>query len=145
VTESIFENNFSLTNGGAINVMQTALLVQSTQLVVKSCIFRNNSAATQGGAIYTGRFTTIVNSTFAGNTAFYGGTIYMQSPTNPMMEITGCTFEDSEGCESSSGIYCGLGQVSIRDSLFRNLNLVSFSFLCFSLLLLSCCLLSSLF
>jgi len=122
LTECLFDGNFAPNNGGAVYVKPVFEGMKDPELIIDSCIFRNNTAP-QGGAISVGKFTTIINSTFAQNDATFGGDIYINQPTNNQIKIIGCTFEDNF-YYSPNGIYCELGNLFIADSVFRNLYMV---------------------
>ena len=121
LTECVFENNFA-SSGGAVYADHSPSNGDA-ELTINSCVFLNNSAL-QGGAICAGIQTTITNSTFALNSAINGGTIYVSEPTASVMNIVGCRFE-GESCSSQNAIYCGSGQMTISDSVFKNIYVVS--------------------
>ena len=123
IIDCLFENNRAAGYGGAISTMISSSTGQ-LELTIDSCIFRNNSAL-QGGAIYASLKTRITNSTFDSNIAASGGDIYLSQSGYSEMTVIGSTFENGVAW-ISSGIYCGLGQMSIRESLFQNLNSVFF-------------------
>ena len=120
MTECVFENNVAAGYGGAIYV-DTKVFVEPN-VTIDSCVFRRNSAI-QGGAIYAGRWLKIANSLFSFNTANEGGSIYANQANAANIMIVGTTFEGND-CASWTSIYCGLGQMVISSSVFRNLNLV---------------------
>jgi len=122
VTQCRFERNASPGFGGAI-YLDLSEIDQNFYVTIDSCFFHQN-AAPQGGAIYSTVDITVINSTFAGNFASFGGEFYLISPSNGVTKFIGCTFE-GEWVSASIGLYCLLGHVAIEDSHFQNLTAVS--------------------
>ena len=105
VTNSTFSDNHNTGADGA------AITVTSGTLTVNGCTFLNNSVTTGsfgGGAIYTQGPTTIVNSTFTGNShaSHEGGAIFSQgangSVTLRNVTISGNTAAAAGGITSSN-------------------------------------------
>ena len=105
-------NNLTFQHGFAdsmVGIDGGAILANSTgNLAINNCTFTNNLAVA-GGAIFGGSGNvTIINSTFAGNTADptmfgSGGAIFNNGST---MDITNCTFSKNVAATDSGG---GLG------------------------------------
>ncbi|HSH05142.1 MAG TPA: choice-of-anchor Q domain-containing protein [Anaerolineae bacterium] len=76
ITNTLFKNNYSEANGGAI--------FNSHLLEVTDSDFQYNYTAHQGGAIFSQiKYLTVTNSIFYSNTAgYYGGAIYQNSGRN---------------------------------------------------------------
>ena len=77
---SIINSTFTGNSGG----YGGAILNHGSDLTIKNSIFTNNSAVNSGGAIYSSNYTSytiasdfqVINCTFTGNNARYGGAIY---------------------------------------------------------------------
>ena len=92
--------------------------VNTSALTVENCSFIDNSAVTTGGAIYTYYGSaTIINSTFADNTAenYYGGAILTNQST---VNISGSTFTDNVADEQGGAIYLNYGTNTITGTTF---------------------------
>jgi len=94
--------------GGAIQVSGAA-----SPVVVKQSFFRENTATRQGGAIEG--WVLVVNSTFYGNRAEYGGAIYGQGDAKVLFS----TIADNRATEA----YGGVTNVTVKNSIVaRNAN-----------------------
>ncbi|KPL08093.1 hypothetical protein AMJ86_01930 [bacterium SM23_57] len=97
----IFKDNTAQRWGGAIYNRI------NSDLHLFSCTFSNNSAITQegwGGAIRNYQSSpTFDNCTFKGNSAKYGGGIYVSDNSDPV--LTDCLFEDNTATVNGGGFY----------------------------------------
>ena len=92
----LFENNSSVTTGGAIGMRDPNQGDNSAaSLEISGAIFKNNTANGNGGAIFnTFADTTIKNSEFVGNSGFNGGAIYNEKSGIYTAVPAGLTIED---------------------------------------------------
>jgi hypothetical protein len=110
VTQSTIKNNTSNGLGGAIYAAPT----YSTLVVIGSTFTGNGSTVTgDGGAIVCEGTTSILNSTFMGNTAQYGGAIATTAGTTTISQTT---ITGNSGPSSFGGIYVG-GTVNLYNSI----------------------------
>jgi len=81
ITNSTFDDNISANDGAG-------MYVSDGDVTITGCTFSNNQAGENGGGIRTSGsstdITTIINSTFAGNTVYgdYGGAMYVSNSLN---------------------------------------------------------------
>ena len=124
ITDSEFAFNYAGVDGGAIYIENT------TRIIVANNTFISNDAIDSGGAIFikgTARLSriTITYTTFTGNTACYGGAIFMY---NRYVEISNCTFSKNYACYWRSGSAIAIhsllepfsGTVIIRSTTFTS-------------------------
>ncbi|RAL19965.1 hypothetical protein DL240_19455, partial [Lujinxingia litoralis] len=78
VEDTLFKDNFSDSNGGAISVPYTGISTSSYTLVLRRTLFQNNTAETHGGAVYASNKATVENVTFVDNHANNSGGAYYQ-------------------------------------------------------------------
>lgn len=69
---------------------------------------------TRGGAIYTAGDLTISNSTIAGNSAMFGGGIFVDS--GAVVQITGSTLSGNQATRDGGGLYVRNGSVTLINS-----------------------------
>ena|GEM_PF-6507586 len=123
ITNAIFEGNTAETEGGAIWHYGSTNKVTGKEFSITETEFVNNTAKIFGGAIYLKstpvNVTTIDSSTFASNSAVYGGALYQISGN---LAITGNTkFTANKGLtiEGRGGaIYSAGGDFVVSDSIF---------------------------
>ena len=114
-TLSVVNSNFS-GNIAGIGGDGGAILNGSGSLSVSDSVFNNNSAVNGGGAIATTSGTTIINSTFSGNSAPLGGAI-----ENSLASLTvgNCIF-DNNSSSADGGAIAAFGSTNIFNSTFSN-------------------------
>ena len=96
---SVFKMNIAPKNGGAISNASTKVFEgdDKAAVTISNCVFgamnEGNSSDDRGGAIYNvGTSTKVSNTTFANNTAVYGGAINNESSK---LTVTSCQFTGS--------------------------------------------------
>ena len=94
-----FYDNSTTGEGGAIYLSNTSTLLNCTD-----CEFMRNSAGTEGGAIKTYAPVTLIDCIFTGNTANYGGALYMYS-TSANVNCNGCSFSSNSATNGGGAIY----------------------------------------
>lgn len=96
ITGGTFENNHATTRGGAIYAVDTASAHTyiGTKQGESTVLFKNNSATSHGGAIYSSQLAAMI---------IYGNTVF-----------------DGNTTASSGGAICVYGQLTARDTIFRN-------------------------
>ncbi len=113
LTGVLFQGN-SAGYGGAI--------YSACNVILNNCVFINNSATLAGGAVYlevpdaTSIPTlTVLNSTFTGNSAGYGGAIYNGSTTT----VSNSTFSKNTATGSGGALYNDIGSTAtVSNSTF---------------------------
>jgi len=107
----IFENNYSMLDGGAV-------FNENASVYFQGCKFLMNYAGVNGGAIFTSTGNTSVdNSLFAGNSSPHsGGDIYIQNMVNTSV-ITNCTFGGSYASNKGRSIFSETSTVHIKNSI----------------------------
>lgn len=106
ITNSLFNNNVSLNNGGAISQSSGSV---SHNLTITNCTFDNNTAGLNGAAIsYSGSGGTVLidQNVFTNNTASSsGGAIYITgtSPGPNLVNITKNTFTGNTANSATDG------------------------------------------
>ena len=134
VSNTLFKNNYSGTNGGAIATRQAkdATLKDATYKI--DAKFVANEAKQNGGAIYNSFYKNYdssaegvqVSGEFLGNDALYGGAIYNagidandpNDKSGGVMTITDSTFFDNEADIYGGAIFNG-GKVTVKNSTFN--------------------------
>ena len=130
----VFLNSLTLANGFAttiaIDTGGGAISAHGARLNVTDCLLRNNTAASdagliggEGGAIYAGAASiiSIVNSTFANNTAEHGSVVPSEGGaiSNDIgMQITNCTFSGNSA--DMGGAFFNSGLLSVKSTLFAS-------------------------
>jgi predicted outer membrane repeat protein len=111
VTNSNFSGNIAGIGGDG-----GAIFNGSGSLSVSDSVFNNNSAVNGGGAIAATSGTTIINSTFSGNSAPLGGAI-----ENSLASLTvgNCTF-DNNSAGFGGGAIAAFGSTNVFNSTFSN-------------------------
>ena len=114
-TLSVVNSNFS-GNIAGIGGDGGAILNGSGSLSVIDSVFNNNSAVNGGGAIAITSGTSIINSTFSGNSAPLGGAI-----ENSLANLTvgHCVF-DNNSSNADGGAIASFGSTNIFNSTFSN-------------------------
>ena len=122
--------NLTLINGNATNFASkrgAAIFAQGTTLNINNCSFINNTAgpsSSYGGAInLKSTSTTIADSTFEGNTAFYAGGAINAENTNILLDISNTTFTKNGVTNTgwaNGGAICSYGTVNINQCIFYN-------------------------
>jgi|GEM_PF-871442 len=120
ITGCSFSTNASINGDGG------AIFSESGSLTVTECSFSNNRTFTGGGGainIFNSSEVNLIDSTFTGNKATFGGAIYSSKNTL----VTGCSFSAnaalSDNLTNGSGgaIYTNAGTLTLNDnSLFDN-------------------------
>ena len=113
MTNTSFESNTAINNGGAMNAQGAVTL--------NACTFNNNNASAYGGAILVNASLADNSSTFTKNSAKYGGAVYVD---NKATEATGSgsTFSDNTSTESGGAVYIAGGTVTAKDGCKFNTN-----------------------
>ena len=111
---SLFDNNIGFCSGGVLNAQVTENGVAvPPDMLIEDCVFTNNKGIDQpsdtnslGGGFgsYFGATNLIVRTRFAGNTANFGGAIYVESNT---------TIVTLRRCEISDGVAAFGGGISM--------------------------------
>lgn len=106
ITDSLFEKNKSVGNGGAINLFGSSPTLQNI-------VFLDNQATDKGGALslFSGTTTTLTNATFLNNTAVSGGGIYKGGSTN--IDIKNILLKNSSLDGGGLGLGTGLGNIDL--------------------------------
>jgi predicted outer membrane repeat protein len=98
ITGCAFDTNAAEGIGGGIAALPTA------SLLVSGCTFSGNHATLGGAICAEGDTTVIAESVLSGNTAEYGGAVYIVS--NPVPVIRSCTIAGNTADAHAGGIYC---------------------------------------
>ncbi len=118
--------NLTIQNGNAttsVGVIEKAGggILNLGKLNVENVTFSNNTAVDYGGALYARDITWVVNSTFSGNSASYGGAISDGSDGySTGMVIHNTTFSGNSATGSGGAIEAILGSVHIHNSIIAN-------------------------
>ncbi|WP_295115367.1 right-handed parallel beta-helix repeat-containing protein [uncultured Methanobrevibacter sp.] len=88
--------------GGAIRIQGN-----SRELLIDNCTFKNNVASQDGGAIsrYESSSVDIINSNFEGNSAPWGGAVYLKYTDGT---ISNCTFKNNHASSDSGAVSGGV-------------------------------------
>ena len=124
ITDSIFENNTAVSNGGAIDVNASSVIITGSTLTgntaqnggaiyvggsgehnsVTSCTFTNNNATGNGGAIdWAASNGNILNSKFEYNNAENGGAVYIGGSAEAG-SIIGSVFNFNHASENGGAV-----------------------------------------
>src|SRR6266508_2417511 len=118
LTNTTFDGN-TASRGGALSCMGGIIAVTDSTYVSNNAL---SDVGGDGGAIYENCHLTILNSTFAANTAaHYGGAILSDNDINPV-EVTNSTFYGNTALSGSGGAIANYGGLVIRNSTFSNNN-----------------------
>jgi len=114
-TLSVTNSNFSANIAG-VGGDGGAIFNGSGSLSVVDSVFNNNSAVNGGGAIATTSGTSIINSTFSGNSAPLGGAIENSSAN---LTVGNCVF-DNNSSDFGGGAIAAFDSTNIFNSTFSN-------------------------
>ena len=114
-TLNVVNSNFS-GNMAGLGGDGGAIFNGSGSLTVTDSAFNNNSAVNGGGAIASTSGTTIINSTFSGNSAPLGGAIENSSGN---LTVGNCVF-DNNSSTFGGGAIAAFGSTNIFNSTFSN-------------------------
>jgi hypothetical protein len=136
---SVFLDALTLADGfgvtEAVNTGGGAVFTVGNDLAINHCLFVNNKAAGistsiggEGGAIYAGvaalGSVTIVNSTFANNTAVHGSSINSEggaiSADFDVLKITNSTFSGNSADVAGGIGFSGIGTVRLKNTILAN-------------------------
>ena len=128
ITDCIFKAN-SAEDGGAIYSFYTidAINCNFTEntatnngaaiynVNANNCTFLNNSAKNYGGAVYFTGVGSVVNCSFIGNSAEYGGAVYVYSGS-----VVNCSFVNNSASDDGGAVYSDRGGGSVVNCMFFN-------------------------
>ena len=104
-----------------------AMIVNGSTVTMNNCSVTNCSGKAQGTIEVTNGSLTANNTVFSGNSAKYGGAIYVANNANSRLTLDGCLFENNSAIEGSNGGAINsdfnnpaVVAVVIRNSTFRN-------------------------
>jgi len=118
LTNITFDSN-TASRGGALSCMGGTIVVTNSTYVLNNAL---SDVGGDGGAIYENCHLTILNSTFAANTAaHYGGALLSDNDINPV-EVTNSTFYANTALSGSGGGIANYGGLVIHNSTFSNNN-----------------------
>lgn len=113
IKKCVFENNSSVSMGGAIYGYNSSLIIQN-------CRFDSNDSLMGGALAFTGNTTfevDMVDCSLVNNSAKYGGAIQMNLQK---MNITGCNFVSNTGINDGGAIYFNAAAADIKETIFAD-------------------------
>ncbi len=115
-TASVTIRNMTLSHGseedgGAVYIYE------GSALNLRDCAFKDNRGTRNGGAINNSGSLTVSGTTFTGNSAQYGGAVYLNVNT---MEAADCIFNDNHAYRGGAIFNWYGGGLNISDSAFTN-------------------------
>ncbi|WP_292885984.1 lectin like domain-containing protein [Methanobrevibacter sp. UBA212] len=132
IVNSTFINNSAVYSGGAVydgKIIRDSMFIDNFAEwggaiykvgVIGDSKFINNSAYSGGAAYITEGYTNITNSSFANNSALYGGVIASNN-ANIVVNMSSCNFTNNKAVWSGGAIYSGQnGSYFIESSSFIN-------------------------
>ena len=113
VTDCIFSNNYSKSNGGALEI-------DGSTVHFKRCVFLNNVSAGAGSAIFASTSITLTNVLFYGNSgsAAVSAAVYFSGGGNNIDVMNGTFVGNPNGAIITSSY----GSKNVRNSIFWNNN-----------------------
>lgn len=101
-----------------------ALIVNGSTVEMNSCTVANCTAKGSGVIEVVGSLK-LTSCTFQGNTASYGGAIYVANNANSRLEVDSCLFENNHATANGGVLQVDFNNpdvcaVTIRNSIFRN-------------------------
>ncbi len=118
-------SNVNFINGAGTQYQGGGIYNQQATLTLTDCTISNCTSDSDGGGLKNWGTTTLVDDTFSGNSALYGGGVFSGYASIYTITVTGCTFDNNSTTgeaqvfdSAGAGIYLDVGQGTLTNDTF---------------------------